>query len=278
MRFIGHACGLFILLSLVAAPVRAASFDCRKASAPDEMAICADPLLSELDEIMADFYRRLRHYTRTFDNAMGLQGQLKAAARAFLRKRAGCGANTSCLEAAYRARIRQLVDRWRTAMGDAARAGGAGGEPLALSCKALNLSKLAARHKDCEDAGQMAASVETWRLDGGKIACAVPCFAGAYNLFDFVYLVDARKGRVIRRLRFPEVDENGRMSSTDMIVSPRFNSRSRTITAFDRGRGLGDCGEKYRWRWNGKAFTLQEQRRKNSCDGKPGPWRRVWPR
>jgi uncharacterized protein len=94
----------------------AASFNCRRAATADEVAICSDPLLSELDEIMADFYVRLRHYSREFDNAMGLQARLRGQARDFLKNRAACGANTSCLEDAYRQRILQLLDMWRRAM------------------------------------------------------------------------------------------------------------------------------------------------------------------
>ncbi|HHN72990.1 MAG TPA: hypothetical protein ENK13_02770 [Thermopetrobacter sp.] len=94
----------------------APAFDCTRAVAPDELAVCGDPLLSELDAIMTDFYRRLRHYTRNFDNAMGLQGQLVGEARDFLRRRAACGADRACLEKAYRARIRQLLRWWTRAM------------------------------------------------------------------------------------------------------------------------------------------------------------------
>jgi len=106
-------------LSLFSAGMRTAtaqSFDCRRAVTPDEVAICSNPLLGELDEIMADFYRRLRHYTGNFDNAMGLQGQLVNEARDFLRRRAACGADEQCLEQAYRTRIRQLLQHWSRVM------------------------------------------------------------------------------------------------------------------------------------------------------------------
>jgi len=107
---------LFALV-VTALPVSAQSYDCRKAVTPDEIAVCNDPLLGELDTVQADFYQRLRHYTTNFDNAMGLQAQLRDEACAFLRRRAACGADHACLEAAYRARIRELLKRWMTAMG-----------------------------------------------------------------------------------------------------------------------------------------------------------------
>ncbi len=104
------------LSAAVASPAPAASFDCRRAASPDEQAICASPLLGELDEITAMFYRRLRDYTGRFDNAMGLQAQLVGEQRDFLRRRARCGGDAACIEKAYRARIRALLERWRTAM------------------------------------------------------------------------------------------------------------------------------------------------------------------
>ncbi len=107
---------LAAVAAAAAAPAAAQSYDCAKAATPDEIAVCGDPLLSELDTVQAAFYRRLRHYTTHFDNAMGLQAQLRDEARAFLRRRAACGADRACLERVYRARILRLLEWWRRAM------------------------------------------------------------------------------------------------------------------------------------------------------------------
>ncbi len=107
-----------VLLTAFTSAATAQSYDCRKAVTADEVAVCGDPLLGELDVVQADLYGRLRHYTTSFDNAMGLQAQLRDEARAFLRRRAACGADRSCLEAVYRARIRELLKHWMTAMGE----------------------------------------------------------------------------------------------------------------------------------------------------------------
>ena len=277
---------IMLALLLPAGGTLAAGFDCRKARAADEVAVCADPLLSELDEIMADFYRRLRHYTQNFDNAMGLQGQLVGEARAFLKRRAACGADAACLQRAYRARIRELLAHWRRAMegeasgGGAAEAGGAApaAAPGGFSCQRLKPSSLSLSREDCPEAGARPDLVDTWRLGGGKVACAVPCFVGAYNIVFRAFLVDAASGRVLRPLRFAGVDARGRVQREAEVVSPAYDARTKTLSSFNRGRGLGDCGEQYRWRWNGKRFRLVEQRVKDACDGRPGPWRRVWPR
>lgn len=46
----------------------AASFDCRKASTPSEMAICQTPQLSELDETLSALYRGIARFTATGDS------------------------------------------------------------------------------------------------------------------------------------------------------------------------------------------------------------------
>ena len=269
---------LLIVLFLPAA-ARAASFDCRKARTADERAVCATPLLSELDEIMALLHGRLRRYTQRFDNAMGLQGRLVGEARSFLKRRAACGGDAACIERAYRKRILELLERWRRAM-DAGE-GAADAAPQhsgGVSCKSLKLQSTRRFRERCsklEDPGMIA----RWELGGGLAACVLPCTPGPYNVGLVAWLMDGRTGRVLRPLRFPVLGRDGRLEQADEIVSASFDPGSGTASAFNRGRGLGDCGERYRWRWNGKAFELTEQRLKDTCDGKfKTGWRKVWPR
>lgn len=89
---------------LCAAPSQAASFDCAKASAPDERAVCATPALSALDSEMGGLWFA---YSR-FPMLMGGNGDRHDEARAFLAARAKCGADTACLTALYTARITAL--------------------------------------------------------------------------------------------------------------------------------------------------------------------------
>ncbi len=85
--------GLLIGSALAAAPAAAASFDCGKASSPDEKAVCADPLLSELDSRMGKAYKAAR--------AGSFADEAKTASRNFLADRAGCGSERACLIASY---------------------------------------------------------------------------------------------------------------------------------------------------------------------------------
>jgi uncharacterized protein len=97
---------LLVLAAVVAlpgGPVHAASFDCRKASNADEVAICDSRELSELDVKMATLYETILKLV-----AMGTRGAMQDQQRAWLQERAGCGADRACIRRLYDARIRAL--------------------------------------------------------------------------------------------------------------------------------------------------------------------------
>ena len=94
----GAATFLAIVLPVMA---QAASFDCSKAHAPDEKAICRSPVLSDLDLTMATLYGvRLK-----LPMLMGARGAAQDEQHQFLIDRAACGANAACIGAKYQQRI-----------------------------------------------------------------------------------------------------------------------------------------------------------------------------
>jgi uncharacterized protein len=103
----------------VALPARAASFDCNKAMAPDEIAICTNPMLSALDSEMGGLWYA---YSQV-PFLMGMSGARQDEARAFLQNRALCGANVVCLTQAYHARIQVLKNDIKAGMQSQCQAG-----------------------------------------------------------------------------------------------------------------------------------------------------------
>lgn len=83
---------------------RAAGFDCSKASAPDERAVCDNPQLSALDSEMTGLWYA---YSRV-PMLMGSSGNRQDEAQAFLARRRQCGSDAACISAAYTARIATL--------------------------------------------------------------------------------------------------------------------------------------------------------------------------
>jgi uncharacterized protein len=95
-----------------ASPAAAASFDCSKAKAPDEIAICANPDISALDSEMGGLWFA---YSQ-IPFLMGMSGNRQDEARQFLQTRSACGANVSCLKGAYTQRIATLKQQLTSGM------------------------------------------------------------------------------------------------------------------------------------------------------------------
>ncbi len=91
------------LTAIPASPARAASFDCARAKAPDERAICADLALNDQDVRLALLYELDGHFL-----PMGGRGAMMDDQVAWLRRRHACGADRACLSRLYAARIATL--------------------------------------------------------------------------------------------------------------------------------------------------------------------------
>ncbi len=94
-----------LLLPLLAAlsTVQAASFDCTRAKAADEKAICTNPVLNDKDVEMATQYRFLKGLF-----AMGVRGAMQDRQQAWLEQRKSCKSDSTCLNKRYDERIREL--------------------------------------------------------------------------------------------------------------------------------------------------------------------------
>ena len=92
---------LFVLACAGAA--HAASFDCARARAADERAVCADRALNDQDVRMATMFTFLRGV-----HAMGAAGAMGDRQREWLTARGRCGGDRACLARAYRTRIAEL--------------------------------------------------------------------------------------------------------------------------------------------------------------------------
>ncbi len=91
------------LVLLIATPVAAASFDCARAKAPDEKAICATRALNDADVKLTTLYQVDGHLM-----AMGARGDMQDAQRSWLKRRQACKGNVACLTKAYTDRLADL--------------------------------------------------------------------------------------------------------------------------------------------------------------------------
>ena len=91
------------------AAAHAASFDCARARAADERAVCANRTLNDQDVRMALLYQLTQHLV-----PMGTRDNEKGAQYAFLASRHACGSRVACIADLYRRRIadfQSIMDR-----------------------------------------------------------------------------------------------------------------------------------------------------------------------
>lgn len=115
-------------------------------------------------------------------------------------------------------------------------------------------------------------AVMSARLDASTELWAVPCFSGAYNMGHDWY-VTGPGGRNPRGAALSV--EDGEVSNG--TVNGGYNPDTRTIEAFSKGRGLGDCGMASTWTWTGRAFVLTREAAMDDCEGIPADfWPTTW--
>src|ERR1700688_2084962 len=92
-------------ISINAAPRQQPSFDCRKAAAASEKAICANVTLSRLDFQLGRTWQTL---LRAFDTDSVQETQMKQDQRAWIVRRTTCGDDANCIGKLYRDRLSAL--------------------------------------------------------------------------------------------------------------------------------------------------------------------------
>lgn len=122
---------------------------------------------------------------------------------------------------------------------------------------------LQARLGDCdEDIADLGLDPQVARLAPGKIFWGAVCSRGAYNVIYSLFLTDEAGGNV-QALNVPYAD--GERVAELMNID--FDPETQTLTNFDKGRGLGDCGALTSWVWTGTEFVMTHQTLMPDCQG-----------
>ncbi|MES2343605.1 MAG: DUF1176 domain-containing protein [Pseudomonadota bacterium] len=107
------------------------------------------------------------------------------------------------------------------------------------------------------------------RLSPGVVLFGELCYRGAYNEIYGFLLADEQGGHA-RRAQIPNLDG----STTHLLMNVDFDPETQTLSNFEKGRGIADCGGMYAWVWDGRAFRVSEQIEMPECRGLPGE---EWP-
>jgi Protein of unknown function (DUF1176) len=108
---------------------------------------------------------------------------------------------------------------------------------------------------------------EAYRLDARTSLVTVvhPCGNGAYNYFSSAFLVD-EAGKV-RAATFDADKPNPKDGENLGLVNAGYDPKTRRLSSFIKGRGLGDCGSGQAFAWDGTQFRLAEQTEMGECRG-----------
>jgi hypothetical protein len=125
--------------------------------------------------------------------------------------------------------------------------------------------------KDCDKAALAQADARAaWRLGPDLILWSVPCRMGAYNLNSYFFISDG-KGSALRPAPIPlvatpdatEPDADPPFS----LLNADFDPKTMVLNAFEKARGIGDCGRLDRFVWDGRAFQPLEIDYMPECRG-----------
>ena len=113
------------------------------------------------------------------------------------------------------------------------------------------------------------------RLAQGKVLWGPVCSTGAYNVLHVFFIAD-EQGRGARKVIFPE-PPGAKPAGYEELMNVDYDPKTRILTSFSKGRGMGDCGSDSAWVWDGKAFRLLSERVMPECLGvSPDNWPSIW--
>lgn len=154
--------------------------------------------------------------------------------------------------------------------------------PAVTLAPAVTQGSLAAEGQTLPKSIEILPDVRECRLgssDGGDVMAAklgpqqelwgVPCGSGAYNFTTQLY-VTGPNGQRPTAVRLPQADG----TTTNEVVNGYYNPQTRTLQAFAKARGIGDCGTAQTWAWTGRGFVLVEEQTMTKCIGLPSEY---WP-
>ena len=140
--------------------------------------------------------------------------------------------------------------------------------PAAVAKKHLAISDNA-----CDT--DLSSNVEAHDLGQGYTLYLVPCYMGAYQGSWYGYIA---KGEQVNPVIVLSHDEAAKAFVADMnLIEPGFDEKTKTLTTFAKGRGLGDCGQTSVSQiivtdYGYVTVKTTEIRSKVKCDGKYRTW------
>ncbi|WP_419729419.1 DUF1176 domain-containing protein [Lichenicola sp.] len=146
-------------------------------------------------------------------------------------------------------------------------------DPHHLPAGVTALASVAACRR--EDADDPANDASAWALSSTVTLWQVPCGSGNFDRASLFVLADRATGRVAPA-GFTAPPQVG-AGPPGVLINAETGEDGHAITAIAPGRGLGDCGDLRRYRWDGQRFRLVTARLMIACRGlAPEDWPLVY--
>lgn len=135
-------------------------------------------------------------------------------------------------------------------------------------------------HEDTAFNSYLQKAVTASRLNASTELWGIPCDSGAYNV-TYAYFLTGENGADPRPARFPELDDAATAADPEAeynrLINPVYDPATRSLNAFSKARGLGDCGVTQTWTWTGRAFALSREQVMGECWGMVSDfWPTTW--
>jgi Protein of unknown function (DUF1176) len=141
------------------------------------------------------------------------------------------------------------------------------------AAEVIKLRNISGCDAELEDAST---PTEIVAIAKGKALAFLSCGNGAYNFSAVPFIVSgAGKTRKFQPANFdlaPGLTEGAGMP---FLVNAGWDAATATLSSYNKGRGLGDCGTAEHYVWDGKRFRLIQQRVMGDCRGVID-WIPVW--
>jgi len=108
---------------------------------------------------------------------------------------------------------------------------------------------------------------ETEQIATGTTLVLVPCMRGAYNFSVLPVIAERRGSRLTARIAPFDSQWAIRSNGHPILVNASWDPDERRLREYSKGRGLGDCGTRAEYVWDGTSFRLVRQEEMGECRG-----------
>jgi hypothetical protein len=111
---------------------------------------------------------------------------------------------------------------------------------------------------------------EAIALAPGTTLILLACGSGAYNVTSIPYIAEQGAGAALA-IRIAPFDSQWGLEDPELdrptLINAGWDAEGRMLREYSKGRGIGDCGSRAEYGWDGARFRLVHQEEMEECRG-----------